>query len=86
MGCTYGGRRSGTKVKRDGSARYFLGLEVGEFGIASDVGIVACRMPGNPLSCCNRKPGVLISWHSNHIDHLARAVVISYTMSNQDLS
>ncbi|WP_322763069.1 polymorphic toxin-type HINT domain-containing protein [Frankia sp. Cr2] len=58
--CTCGGRRPGVLIKQDGKTKYYLDPRTGEFGVASDRGIVTYFKPDDPMSYFNKQPGVLI--------------------------
>lgn len=53
-------RRPGVLVKQDGSTRYFLDPQTGEFGITGSKGIVTYFEPDNPMRYFDDQPGVLI--------------------------
>ncbi len=59
--CVCAGRREGVLIKRDGNTRYFLDPASGEFGIASEKGIVTYYRPENPMRHFDNQPGALIS-------------------------
>ena len=54
--CTCGGRRDGVLIEQDGNTRYFLDPKTGEFGIASERGIVTYDIPENPSAHFNNQP------------------------------
>ncbi len=58
--CTCGGRRPGVLMKQDGNTRYYLDPKTGEFGVASNRGIVTYYVPDNPMGHFNIQPGALI--------------------------
>ncbi|OHV60889.1 RHS repeat-associated core domain-containing protein [Pseudofrankia sp. BMG5.36] len=58
--CICVGRREGVLIKRDGNTRYFLDPQSGEFGVASEKGIVTYYRPENPRAHFDSQPGVLI--------------------------
>ncbi|MEV5901010.1 hypothetical protein [Streptomyces sp. NPDC052127] len=58
--CVCDGRRPGVLIKRDGNTRYFLDIGSGEFGIASEKGIVTYYRPDNPMAHFNNQPGDLV--------------------------
>ncbi|WP_020124657.1 RHS repeat-associated core domain-containing protein [Streptomyces canus] len=58
--CVCDGRRPGVLIKRDGNTRYFLDPGSGEFGVASEKGIVTYYRPENPMAHFNNQPGALV--------------------------
>ncbi|WP_157577056.1 hypothetical protein [Saccharomonospora iraqiensis] len=58
--CMCDGRRPGVMVNRDGDTRYFFDKETGEFGIASDKGIVTYYKADAGIDHFNEQRGVIV--------------------------